>query len=253
VSPATVKDLTRFSPSFDLSPQPIQQILYEDGEAYRDIDLSGMRKTIAKRITISKTTIPHVYASTDCKMNKLYSTRRQLSEDGIKVSVNDIIVKSCAAALMRMPEMNCIWGDGEIQPLSQVDVAVAVATDSGLTTPIITSANEKSVAEISCDIRELAGRARENKLRHHEIVGGSMTVSNLGMFGVKEFKAVVNPPQACILAVGNAQLKPNEDRSLDTYMNITLSCDGRIVDDIQASRFIELVKDLIENPVGIGL
>ncbi|KAJ8299409.1 hypothetical protein KUTeg_023469 [Tegillarca granosa] len=219
-----------------------------DGEEYIDIPNTGMRKTIAKRLTESKTTIPHSYVTIDCNMGNVSKLRKQLAGDGIKVSFNDFIIKASAIALQRVPQVNSVWQGDSVKLSTTVDISVAVATDQGLITPIVQSAAFLSVDDISNKVKDLAARAREGKLKLEEFQGGSFTISNLGMFGISEFSAVINPPQTAILAIGGSQLVLGENGKPETKMTVTLSYDSRVVDESEASQFLEVFQEVMENP-----
>lgn len=225
---------------------------------FTEIPASNVRRVIAQRLTQSKTTIPHSYASVDCDMAAVMHLRKDMAKEQIKVSVNDFIIKAAAVALKEMPEVNVTWsGDGP-QALDTIHIAIAVATDKGLITPIIKDAANKGVQEISANAKALAQKARDGKLLPEEYQGGSFSISNLGMFGISGFSAVINPPQACILAVGTsrAELRLSEDdQTLRTrqLMTVTLSSDGRLVDDELASRFLEKFRANLEKPQRMAL
>ncbi|NDF12539.1 MAG: pyruvate dehydrogenase complex dihydrolipoamide acetyltransferase [Proteobacteria bacterium] len=224
---------------------------------------SNMRKTIARRLTESKQTIPHFYLTLDVVLDKLMEVRAALNGDAVaaagkegkpafKLSVNDFVIKAVGAAMKKMPNVNVSWYDDAMVQYNNVDVSVAVATPTGLITPIIRNADQKSIAQISNEMKDLAGRARDNKLKPEEYTGGGFSVSNLGMYGIKQFEAIINPPQACILAVGageeraivkNGQLVPA------TVMSATLSVDHRAVDGALGAEFLSLFKRYIEEPV----
>ncbi len=226
-----------------------------NGETYTDLKLSAMRKTIAKRLTDSKQSIPHFYLTVDCELDALLALRRQANDlpgTKQKFSVNDFIIKACALALIKVPEVNVSWHDTFVRQYHTADVAVAVAIEGGLITPIVQAAHTKTLAEISLEIRTLADRARTGKLMPHEYQGGTFSVSNLGMYGVRDFSAIINPPQACILAVGVAEQRPivkNGQLTLATLMTCTLSVDHRAVDGAGGAKFLQEFKNLIENPL----
>ncbi|XP_063960986.1 pyruvate dehydrogenase protein X component-like [Lytechinus pictus] len=220
---------------------------------FSEVELTGMRKTIAKRLTESKTTIPHSYSMVDCELTEIVRLRKQLKKDNIKVSVNDFIIKAAAVALNQVPEVNVSWNGQQAMPLTSIDISVAVATDGGLITPIVKSADAKGLVEISANVKDLATRARSNKLKLDEFQGGSFSISNLGMFGISEFSAVINPPQSCIMAIGTSKLAIGKDRKAFTYMTVTMSSDARVVDGALAARFLEKFKQNIESPVRLGL
>ncbi|KAF1451501.1 Pyruvate dehydrogenase protein X component, mitochondrial, partial [Spheniscus demersus] len=228
---------------------------------FTEIPASNIRRIIAKRLTESKTAIPHAYAAADCDIDAILKLRKELAKDDIKVSVNDFIIKATAVTLKQMPDVNVTW-DGEVcRQLQSIDISIAVATDRGLITPIIKDVAAKGIKEIAASAKALAKKARDGKLLPEEYQGGSFSISNLGMFGINDFTAVINPPQACILAVGRArpELKivedeeGNEKLQQHQLMTVTLSSDGRVVDDELASKFLETLKANIENPMRLAL
>lgn len=230
-----------------------QSVLSVPGtSAFTDLPVSSMRKTIARRLSESKRTIPHAYISIDCTIDKILSLRKSLKHDGISVSVNDFIIKSVASALCRVPKINVVNSDNSPVPLQSVDISVAVATENGLITPIVKNANYLGIQEISESVKSLAVKAREGKLRLEEFQGGSFTISNLGMFGISEFSAIINPPQGAILAVGTTRLVAMEGKPIQK-MNLTLCFDCRIIDEQDAGHFLEVLKDHLENPSTIML
>ncbi|XP_061466739.1 pyruvate dehydrogenase protein X component, mitochondrial isoform X2 [Rhineura floridana] len=229
--------------------------------AFTEVAASNIRRVIAKRLTESKTTVPHAYATADCDLGAVMKLRQALAKDNIKVSVNDFIIKATAVTLKQMPDVNVTWdGEGPRQ-LQSIDISIAVATDRGLITPIIKDAVAKGVQEIAASAKALAKKARDGKLLPEEYQGGSFSISNLGMFGISSFIAVINPPQACILAVGRARTElaitvddeGNEKLQQQQLMTVTLSSDGRVVDDELASKFLESLKANLENPVSLAL
>ncbi|XP_067235328.1 pyruvate dehydrogenase protein X component, mitochondrial isoform X1 [Chanodichthys erythropterus] len=218
---------------------------------FTDITASNVRRVIAQRLTQSKSTIPHAYASVDCDLGAVIKLRKQLAAENIKVSVNDFIIKAAAVSLREMPEVNVMWSADGPQPLDFIHISVAVATPRGLMTPIIKDAASKGLQEIAATAKALAQKARDGKLLPEEYQGGSFSISNLGMFGISEFSAVINPPQACILAVGGTRAELRlTDGLLQTQqlMTVTLSSDGRLVDDELASRFLEKFRSNLEQP-----
>ncbi len=225
------------------------------GMSYEAQPLSGMRKTIAARLSESKQTIPHFYLTTDCRIDALLAARKQINDSGkdkYKLSVNDFVIKAVAVALMRVPAANMAWGETEALQYKNADISVAVATPTGLITPIIKAAESKSLAAISSEMKDLAARARDGKLKPSEYQGGTFSISNLGMFGVKDFAAIINPPQACILAVGAGIEQPvvsNGKIEIGTVMSVTLSVDHRVVDGAVGAEYLKAFKDCIENPV----
>jgi pyruvate dehydrogenase E2 component (dihydrolipoamide acetyltransferase) len=223
---------------------------------YEVIAPSSMRKVIAKRLVEAKSTIPHFYVSIDCQIDALLKAREQINAraDGVyKLSVNDFIIKACGLTLKKIPEANASWINDQIYQYVSADVAVAVSIEGGLITPVVRHAEVKGVAEISKEMKDLAARAREGKLKPEEFQGGTFSLSNMGMYGVKDFSAIINPPQACILAIGAGERRPvvQKDGTLAaaTVMTCTLSVDHRVVDGALGAHFLKAFKDLIENPV----
>lgn len=226
------------------------------GAVFEDIPHSAMRRVIAQRLGEAKRTVPHFYLSLDCAVDALLALRAQLNTQlgGGKLSVNDFVVKAVALALRRVPGCNAAWTEAAIRRFAEVDVAVAVATPGGLITPIVRHADDKSLGTLSAELRALAGRAREGRLKPEEYQGGGFTVSNLGMYGIREFAAIINPPQACILAVGACEPRPvvrDGSLAVATLMSCTLSVDHRVVDGALAAEFLAEFRRLIENPLAI--
>ncbi|MCV6798335.1 pyruvate dehydrogenase complex dihydrolipoamide acetyltransferase [Achromobacter ruhlandii] len=226
--------------------------------AGRRLPHSGMRRAIARRLTESKQQVPHFYLTVDCRMDALLALRAQANQSGaVKLSVNDFIVRAAALALREVPEVNASWHEDAIEFHAGADISVAVATDGGLVTPIVRDADVKPLSAIAAEIVELAGRAKVNRLKPEEFTGGSLTVSNLGMYGIKQFAAIINPPQAAILAVGAAERRPvvddNGDLKAATVMTVTLSADHRVVDGAVGARWLAAFRALIEAPVRILL
>ena len=220
-----------------------------------------MRKTIAKRLQASKLEIPHYYLTVECELDALMKLRadinKQYEAEEIKLSVNDFLIKAVALASKRVPQCNSAWMDTAIREFHTCDVSVAVDTGSGLITPIIPAAETKGLAEISETVKELAGRAKEGKLQPHEFQGGTITLSNLGMFGIEHFTAIINPPQACILAVGGPSKKVVPTASGEyvtkSVMKVTLSCDHRVVDGAVGATWLKHFKKFIEKPTSMLL
>jgi len=214
---------------------------------------SAMRRTIARRLLESKTTIPHFYLRSECRMEALSALRRQINEAGRHVSINDIIVKAVAVALMDCPDMNVTWTDEALIRHAGVDVSVAVSTPSGLITPVVRGVHDKSLSRVSAEIAALAARAREGRLSPQEYQGGSFTVSNLGMYGTTEFAAIINPPQAAILAVGAIERRvvagPEGSVEVTPMMTVTLSVDHRAIDGAAAAKWLDAFRRVIENPL----
>ena len=215
---------------------------------------TGMRKTIARRLVESKQTIPHFYLTVDCSIDALLKTREELNarSEAQRLSVNDFIVKAVALALRKVPEANASWTDAATLRYERIDVAVAVAVEGGLVTPVVRDADNKGLAQISSEMADFAARARDGKLKPEEYRGGGFSVSNLGMFGIREFAAVINPPQAGILAIGAGEKRPVvEDGALAiaTVMSCTLSGDHRVIDGAVGARFLAAFKGLVEDPL----
>ena len=223
---------------------------------FREERLSGMRKVIAKRLTESKQTVPHFYLTIDCEIDTLLAQRKILNthgeKDGIKISVNDFVIRATALALMKVPAANVQYAGDKMYWYERADVSVAVAIEGGLVTPVVRGANLKGLAEISSNVKELAGKARDGKLMREEYAGGTISISNLGMFGITEFSAVINPPQGAILAIGAGVQKPvvkNGELAVGTVMSVTMSCDHRAIDGTVGAEFLAAFKTYIENPV----
>jgi len=228
-----------------------------DSEESKDVKISQMRKVIAKRLSESKFTNPHFYETVDIDMEGAIDARAKLNEvSDVKISFNDIVVKACAAALRRHPAVNSSWLDDVIRKHGDVHVAVAVAIDEGLMTPVIRHTDKKNLRQISAETKELAGLARDRKLQPEQMEGSTFTISNLGMFGIEEFTAIINPPNACILAVGAIRDVPvvkNGEVVPGKRMKVTLSSDHRIVDGAKAAEFLNTVRQMIENPLSMLL
>merc|ERR1719445_1048678 len=224
--------------------------------AFTDAEASNMRKVIAKRLQQSKHEIPHYYLTVECKMDNIMALRKEINttyeKEGVKLSVNDFIIKAVALACKRVPDCNSAWMDTFIRTFHTCDVSVAVDTGSGLITPIVTGVESKGLAEISESVKEMAGRAKVGKLAPHEYQGGTITVSNLGMFGINQFTAIINPPQACILAVGGTEKKvvvgADGGPSVANMMRVTMSCDHRVVDGAVGAQWLQHFKKFMENP-----
>ena len=224
--------------------------------AYQDAPASTMRKVIAQRLQEAKREVPHFYLTVDCAVDAVLETRAQLNErsDAYKLSVNDFVIRAAALALRKVPAANASWVDGALRQYSSADVSVAVAIEDGLVTPIVRNADAKGLAEISAEVKELAGRARAKPmgLAPEEYQGGTFSVSNLGMYGIKEFAAIINPPQSMILAVGSAEQRPvvkDGALAVATMMSCTLSVDHRVVDGALGAQFLQAFKGLIEDPL----
>ena len=225
---------------------------------YEAQKLNNVRKVIAKRLTEAKQTIPHIYLTVDVRLDALLDLRKQLNAsleaDGVKLSVNDLLIKALARALQRVPACNVSFQGDELFQYSREDISVAVAAPSGLITPIIRDAGRKGLAQISNEMKELAGKARDGKLQPHEFQGGTASLSNLGMFGTKQFDAVINPPQAMILAVGAGEQRPwviDGALGVATVMSATGSFDHRAIDGADGAQLMEAFQQLVENPMGL--
>lgn len=233
-----------------------------EGGGVTEVPNSTMRKVIAKRLLEAKQTVPHFYLTIDCRIDAVLDMRKKLNAvapdgaAGYKISVNDFVVRAVALALRQVPEANATWTDKAILLFNDVDVSIAVATPNGLITPVVRGADKKGLATVSNEIKELAGRARDGKLMPEEYQGGGFTISNLGMYGVKDFAAIINPPQSCILAVGSGEQRPVvEDGALAiaTVMTCTLSVDHRSVDGAVGAQFLAAFKRIIEEPLTMML
>ncbi|MEM9239348.1 MAG: pyruvate dehydrogenase complex dihydrolipoamide acetyltransferase [Pseudomonadota bacterium] len=232
--------------------------MYQDRD-YEEVSLDGMRKTIAARLTEAKQTIPHFYLRRDIKLDALLKFRseinKQLESRGIKLSVNDFVIKACANALQAVPACNAVWAGDRVLQLKPSDVAVAVAVDGGLFTPVLRDADSKSISALSTEMKDLAARARDRKLAPQEYQGGTFAISNLGMFGIDNFDAVINPPHGGILAVGAGVKKPvvNADGELAvaTVMSVTMSVDHRVIDGALGAEFLKHIVDNLENPLSM--
>ena len=215
---------------------------------------TSMRKTIAARLVKSKNEAPHFYLSLDCNLDKLLEIRASIntkSNDKYKISVNDMIIKAASASLIKVPKANASWENENTKYYKNTDISVAVAIDGGLITPIVRNVQSKGLYDISSDMKYLSSKAKEGKLLPAEYIGGSFSISNLGMFGIKQFSAVINPPQGAILAVGAGERKAiviNENISIATVMSVTLSCDHRVIDGAVGAEFLSVFKEYIENP-----
>jgi pyruvate dehydrogenase E2 component (dihydrolipoamide acetyltransferase) len=232
--------------------------MYE-GRDYEEVTLDGMRKTIAARLTEAKQTIPHFYLRRAVELDALMAFREQLNKGlearGVKLSVNDFIIKACAMALQAVPNANAVWAGDRIFKLKPSDVAVAVAIEGGLFTPVLKDADKKSLSALSAEMKDLAARARSRKLAPHEYQGGSFAISNLGMMGIENFDAVINPPHAAILAVGAGLKKPvvKGDGTIGaaTVMSMTLSVDHRVIDGALGADLLKAIVEYLENPMAM--
>jgi len=225
---------------------------------HEEAKLSNMRKTIARRLTEAKQTIPHIYLTLDVQLDKLLKLRGELNKaleaQGVKLSVNDLLIKALAKALIQVPKCNVSFAGNTLISYSRADISVAVSTPAGLITPIIVGAETKAVGAISTEMKELAGRAKEGKLQPHEYQGGTASLSNMGMFGIKHFEAVINPPQAMIMAIGAGEKRPyivDDALGIATVMSATGSFDHRAIDGADGAQLMQAFKELCENPLGM--
>ncbi len=225
----------------------------DSGEAYEDIPVSQMRKTIARRLGESKFSAPHFYLTVEIDMGLAIKARAEINElSPVRISFNDIIVKACAAALQQHPAVNSSWLGDKIRRNNHINIGVAVAVDEGLLVPVIRHANMKSLAQIKTEINELAEKAKNRKLQPEEMQGNTFTISNLGMFDIDEFTAIINSPDSCILAVGSIVEKPivkNGEIVPGSMMKVTLSCDHRVVDGATGAKFLQTLKGILEAPI----
>ena len=232
--------------------------MYE-GTAFEEVKLDGMRKTIAARLTEAKQSVPHFYLRRDIELDDLLAFRAQLNaklgDRGVKLSVNDFIIKACALALQQIPEANAVWAGDRVLKFKDSDVAVAVAIEGGLFTPVLKNSDSKSLSALSAEMKDLAKRARDRKLAPHEYQGGSFAISNLGMFGIDNFDAIINPPHSGILAVGAGVKKPvvgaDDQIKVATVMSVTLSVDHRVIDGALGAQLLEAIKANLENPIAM--
>ena len=232
--------------------------MYE-GTDFEEVKLDGMRKTIAARLTEAKQSVPHFYLRRDIELDDLLAFRAQLNaklgDRGVKLSVNDFIIKACALALQQIPEANAVWAGDRVLKFKNSDVAVAVAIEGGLFTPVLKNSDSKSLSALSAEMKDLAKRARDRKLAPHEYQGGSFAISNLGMFGIDNFDAIINPPHSGILAVGAGVKKPvvgaDDQIKVATVMSVTLSVDHRVIDGALGAQLLEAIKANLENPIAM--
>jgi len=256
----TSKDVENFTPAAvasapSMTAPPLTSFPAVTGPV-TDIEASNVRKVIAKRLQQSKQTVPHYYLTVECNMEKTMKLRQEINssyeKEGVKLSVNDFIIKAAALSCKRVPACNSAWMDTFIRQHNTVDMSIAVDTGNGLITPIVKGAESKGLAEISETVKELAGRAKAGKLQPQEFQGGTFTISNLGMFGINQFTAIINPPQACILAVGGTEKKvvPGADGqpTVVSTMRVTMSCDHRVVDGAVGAQWLQHFKKFVENP-----
>ncbi|MDR0288800.1 MAG: pyruvate dehydrogenase complex dihydrolipoamide acetyltransferase [Rickettsiales bacterium] len=222
------------------------------------VKVSNMRQVIAQRLVESKQNIPHFYLTVDCQVDKLISLKNEINsvDENNKVTINDLIIKAVAFSMKKFPDVNSSWIDDKILRYANIDISIAVALEDGLITPIVKNADKKSILSISKEVKDLVSRARSGKLRPEEFQGGGFTISNLGMFGIKTFSAIINPPQSCIMAVGTSKKQPiviNEKIEIAEIMMVTLSVDHRTADGALGAKFLNAFKHYIENPLAMLL
>jgi pyruvate dehydrogenase E2 component (dihydrolipoamide acetyltransferase) len=245
------------APSAAAAPAPTAQATTSDIPHAAE-KLSNMRKTIARRLSESKQTVPHIYLTVDINLDALLKLRGQLNASleprGVKLSVNDLLIKALAVSLIQVPECNVQYTGDQLLKFSRADISVAVSIPSGLITPIIVDAAGKGVAAISTEMKDLAGRAREGKLQPQEYTGGTASLSNMGMYGIKQFEAIINPPQGMIMAIGAGEKRPyvvNDSLQIATVMSATGSFDHRAIDGADGAKLMQAFKQLVENPLGM--
>lgn len=241
------KDIENFSPKVAQPAAVIGQ------ESYTEVPVSQMRKTIANRLAESKFTAPHFYLTMEITMNQVLSARERINANApVKISVNDIIVKATAMALKQHPLVNSSWLGDKIRYNNHINIGIAVAVDDGLLVPVVRFADQKNLTSISSEIKEFGKKAKEKKLQPQDWQGNTFTISNLGMFGIEEFTAIINPPDACILAVGGVKevlALANDEVIVNKVMKVTLSCDHRVVDGVVGSKFLQTLKAYLEDPI----
>ncbi|MBU7587882.1 MAG: pyruvate dehydrogenase complex dihydrolipoamide acetyltransferase [Sphingopyxis terrae] len=244
------------SPAPAAAPAPAQP--FETDIPHSAEKLSNMRKTIARRLTQSKQEVPHIYLTVDVQLDKLLKLRGELNAalepQGVKLSVNDLLIKALAKALIQVPKCNVSFAGDQLISYERADISVAVSVPAGLITPIIVGADDKSVSKISTEMKELAGRAKEGKLQPHEYQGGTASLSNMGMFGIKQFEAVINPPQGMIMAIGAGEKRPyvvDDALAIATVMSATGSFDHRAIDGADGAQLMQAFKQIVENPLGL--
>jgi pyruvate dehydrogenase E2 component (dihydrolipoyllysine-residue acetyltransferase) len=231
---------------------------FEQEIPHEEVKLSNIRKTIARRLTEAKQQVPHIYLTVDIHLDELLKLRGELNAGlesrGVKLSVNDLLIKALARSLMEVPECNVAFSGDHMFKYSRADISVAVSIPAGLITPIIVGADTKSVSAISAEMKELAGLARDGKLQPHQYQGGTASLSNMGMFGIKQFEAVINPPQGMIMAIGAGEKRPyviNDSLQIATVMSATGSFDHRAIDGADGAKLMKVFKELVENPLGM--
>src|SRR6185436_3238689 len=254
----TKRDIENFKPSSAPAagakggaPIVLPQVVGK--ESFEEVNVSQMRKTIARRLAESKFSAPHFYLTMEINMDKAVEARKSMNEiSPVKISFNDMVIKAVAAAIRQNPDVNVSWLGDKIRKNHHIHIGVAVAIKDGLIVPVVRFADNKSLSHIGAEVKELAQKAHDKKLQPHEYEGSTFTISNLGMFGVEEFTAIINAPDACILAVGGIKQTPlvvNGKLRIGNVMKVTLSCDHRVVDGVTGSKFLQTLKGFLENPV----
>ena len=241
------KDIENFKPSTHTTTAAVGV------ESYEDVSITQMRKTIAKRLAESKFTAPHFYLTKEIRMDAVMDARKRMNEySESKISVNDLVVKATALALKKHPNVNSSWLGDKIRRNHHVHIGVAVAVEDGLLVPVVRFADSKSLSQIGAEVKDLAGKAKNKELQPKDWEGNTFTISNLGMFGIDEFTAIVNPPDACILAIGSSKetvVVENGEMKPGHVMKVTLSCDHRVVDGVTGAKFLQTFQELLEEPV----
>ncbi|PZU13377.1 MAG: pyruvate dehydrogenase complex dihydrolipoamide acetyltransferase [Sphingobium sp.] len=257
-APASSAPAAAAAPAPAAASAPTTQAAQDFGIPHEVIKLNGMRKTIARRLTESKQQVPHIYLTVDIRIDKLLKLRGELNAGlesrKVKLSVNDLLIKALAVALVQVPECNVQFAGDQMLQFKRADISVAVSIPGGLITPIVTEADGKGVAAISTAMKDLASRAKEGKLKPEEYQGGTASLSNMGMFGIKQFEAVINPPQGMIMAIGAGEKRPyivDDAVQIATVMSATGSFDHRAIDGADGARLMQVFKELIENPMGL--
>ncbi|MCO4818542.1 MAG: 2-oxo acid dehydrogenase subunit E2 [Bacteroidetes bacterium] len=239
------KDIENYTPSVGSTVTGV--------ESFTTVPVSQMRKTIARRLSESKFTAPHFYLTMEIRMDNAIAARKQMNEySEVKISMNDVIVKAASIALQRHPKINAAWMGDHIRMNNHIHVGVAMAVDEGLLVPVVRFADSKSLSQISTEVKAYSVKAKDKKLQPNDWEGNTFTISNLGMFGIEEFTAIINSPDACIMAVGAAKetvVVDNGEMKVGNVMKVTLSCDHRVVDGVVGSQFLQTFKELMENPV----
>jgi len=236
------------------------QVYKDEHSDFEIVPINNIQKVVARRLTEAKQEVPHFYLTVDCEIDNLLDVREDLNSraksNEFKISINDMIIKACAVALMQVPAANASWSDQGIKLYKNANISVAVAINDGLITPILNNANRKGLLTISSEMNELVSQAHAGTLTPDQYQGGTFSISNLGMYGVKSFQAIINPPQGCIMAIGKVEKKPivkNDEISIASIMSATLSVDHRVVDGAIGAKFMEAFKTLIEDPLGMLL